>query len=347
MPAGQGRNGRRTAARARLELSRRTFLGALLSSCAVPQALAQAPGDLRFAHAFGEFVLPKPATRVVSLGYTSHDALLALQTQPIAVRYWFGDQPHAVWPWAAPYLNGAAPQVLTGEVSAEVVAALQPDLIVGIGSGISEAEYALLSQIAPVLMHDAGSPAYGTPWNEMTLTLGRALGKDGLAGELVAGVEKRFADARARHPDWAGRSAVPAYHFGGETGVFTAVDTRGRFLRELGFVVPDELQRLAGENFYAGLSPEDLSVLDADLLMWISSFEEAPDLVNLPMRKMLRAHSAGREVFAGGVVAAAMSFGSVLSLPFVLDRTEADIAAALDGDPATEVASAVKAGLAP
>ena len=49
----------------------------------------------------------------------------------------------------------------------------------------------------------------------------------------------------------------------------------------------------------------------------------------------------------GSLVAAAMSFGSVLSLPFALRELEADIAAALDGTPATPVASAVRAGLAP
>lgn len=99
--------------------------------------------------------------------------------------------------------------------------------------------------------------------------------------------------------------------------------------------------------FYTPLSPEDLSPLDADLLIWISSFDVVPDIVALPMRRTMRAHKEGREVLAGAIVAGALSFGSVLSLPFALEQLEADIALALDGDPSTAVRSSVAAGLVP
>lgn len=325
-------------------MSRRAFLGATAASLAVRPAFAE---DIRFAHAFGEAVLPSPAKRVVSLGFTTHDTLLALGVPPVAVRYWFGDQPNGIWPWAQPHLAGSAPVLISGEIAMETVAALQPDLIVGIGSGMSEAEYAVLSQIAPTLMQAEGRAAYGTPWDELTRTLGRALGRDREAEDLVVTTRNRFADARARHPAWSGRTGVAAYHFAGETGAFTRRDTRGGFLAELGFQPSAEVERLAGDNFFTGLSPEDLSALDADLLVWVSSFDAAPDLAALTMRKMLKAHREGREVFASSLTAAALSFGSVLSLPFALSQLEADIALAVDGDPATVVPSSVKAGLAP
>lgn len=327
-----------------LAITRRAVLGALAACVAARPAHAQ---EMRFSHVYGETVLPRPAERVVSLGFTSHDPLLALGQPPIALRYWFGDEPNGVWPWARPYLNGAEPAVISGEIAMETVAALQPDLIVGIGSGISEAEYAILSQIAPTLMQEKDRPAYGTPWDELTRLLGRALGREAKAEEVIAATRRQFAEARARHPDWAGRTAAAAYHFGGETGAFARTDTRGGFLAELGFAPMPEVERLAGDAFFVGLSPEDLSPIDADLLIWISTFDEAPDLVSLTMRRMLKAHREGREVFAGSQIAAALSFGSVLSLPFALSQLEGDIAAAIDGDPATVVASAEKAGLSP
>ena len=101
------------------------------------------------------------------------------------------------------------------------------------------------------------------------------------------------------------------------------------------------------QGFYGDLSPEDLSPLDADVLVWVSSFETMPDLVALPMRRTLRAYAQGREVFAGPLLAGAMSFGSVLSLPFALSKLEDDIAAASDGNARTVVASAKAAGLTP
>lgn len=328
-------------------VSRRSFLtGPAASATAYGPALAAS--DLTFEHAFGTTVLPRPAQRVVSLGYTSHDPLLALGVRPVAVRHWFGAFPYGVWPWAQRQLGDAKPDVLIGEVSMERVASHNPDLIVAIGAGISEAEYSVLSRIAPVLVHEASDSTYGTPWDRMTLTLGRATGRLSEAQELVAGVRSAFADARGRHPAWAGRTGVAAYHWSGETGAFIGADTRARFLVELGFRPTEAVAALSGVNdFYAPLSPEDLSPLDADLLLWVSSYDTSPDLVALPMRRTLEACEEGREVFAGGVLAAALSFGSVLSLPFALDQLQGDIAAAIDGDPATPVDSAVKAGLAP
>jgi iron complex transport system substrate-binding protein len=318
--------------------------------CAAAAALAAGPAGAqdsrRIPHVFGETVLRAAPRRVVSLGYTTADPLLALGVQPVAVRRWFGDQPDAIWPWAQLLRKGPPPEVLVGDVLVERVALLEPDLIVGIGSGISRAEYDALSGIAPVLMQ-SGAASF-TAWDEIVTRLGLALAREAQAAELVAATRRRFAEVRARHLSWAGRTAVAAYNFSGETGAFTGEDTRGRFLAELGFVVPAELQRLSGtRGFYAKLSPEDLSPLDADLLLWVSTTGAVQDIVSLPMRPFLRAHREGREVLVSDVPAAALSFGSVLSLPFALAALEAEIAAAMDGELATPVPSAVRAGLAP
>ena len=332
--------------------SRRQLLGGFAASLLVPSLVATSASavedDLRFVHAYGETVLPGPAKRVVSLGYTTQDPLLALGVAPIAVRKWFGDMPYGVWPWAQPLLGDVKPALIEGEVSIEIVASLAPDLIVGIGSAISKDEYDVLSQIAPVLMHAPDKQTYGTQWDEMTRTIGRAVGKTARAEELIAQTRKNFTDARGRHPQWADKTAVCGYNFGGETGAFIGTDTRQSFLNELGFKTPEKLigMRSSGE-FYGRLSPEDLSPLDADLLIWISSFDSVPDIVALAMRKTLRMHREGREVLAGSLVAGALSFGSVLSLPFALDALEPEIELALDGNPQTPVPSAVKAGLAP
>ena len=90
--------------------TRREVLAALgagtLAAC-LGAGPVRAEGEIRITHAFGETVLPGPAQRVVSLGFTTQDTLLALGIVPLAVRGWFGDQPHSIWPWAQPFL--AAP----------------------------------------------------------------------------------------------------------------------------------------------------------------------------------------------------------------------------------------------
>ncbi|QHQ35137.1 ABC transporter substrate-binding protein [Algicella marina] len=327
--------------------SRRQFIAGAAATLAAPAVFA-AGTELRFTHAYGESVLAKPAERVASIGYNTHDTVLALGTVPVGLRYWYGDYPHGVWPWAQDALGDGEPVLMRGEVSMEIIAGLAPDVIVAAGSGISEAEYALLSQIAPVLMQEPQYTTFGSPWQAETRMIGRALGRPDRAEQLIQGLEAAFSDIKARHPDWSGKTAAAAWHASGQTGAFAAEDTRARFLAELGFVPTRKLLELPTiDGFYTTLSPEDLSPIDADLLVWISSLETAPDIAALAMRRTLDAHVEGREVFADQLISGALSFGTILSLPFALAELEEPIALALDGDPATIVPSSQKAGLLP
>lgn len=329
---------------------RRGFLRAAAALAALgfapaPTALADTPRIID--HAWGQAILPRPAQRVVSLGYTTHDTLLALGVVPRALRYWYGPSESGVWPWAEPLLQGAHPEVLRGEISLERVAAQKPDLIVAMGSGVTEAEYRVLNRIAPTLMHPAGSNPYDSSWRERTRILGYATGREATASQLITALDARLADTAARIGS-QGKTAAAGYLWSGTAGVYLPGDTRSDFLQALGFSLPDKLRDLTGGGaFYHDLSPEDLSPLDADLLIWVSAFDSDQDLAALRMRRTLNAHREGREIFTGALLAGALSHGSILSIPFALDRLEHELKVALDGDPATRVASAVQAGLAP
>ena len=328
-----------------MQMNRRMFLAASAAIVAAPLAMAE-DAPVTISHAYGETIINGPVSRVVSLGYNSHDPLLALGVKPVGIRYWYGDYENSVWPWAQEQLGDAAPTVITGEVSAEVVAGLNPDLIIAGGSGISEAEYALLSEIAPVVMHEEQYSTWGSPWDANLRLIGRAVGKAGRAEELIADVYEKFAEIKERNPHWAGQTAVAAWHDGGQTGAFMAEDTRARFFNELGFLTPEKLKTQSTiDGFYTTLSPEDLSPIDADLLVWISSYDRSPDIVNLAMRRTLTANHEGREVFCNQLLAGAVSFGTVLSIPYALEHLEGEINLALDGDPSTVVPTAKEAGL--
>ena len=56
---------------------------------------------------------------------------------------------------------------------------------------------------------------------------------------------------------------------------------------------------------------------------------------NVSARPFVAAHTDGRETVFGKQVTGAFSHGTLLSLPFALDRLVPAIEAALDGDPAT------------
>lgn len=117
-------------------------------------------------------------------------------------------------------------------------------------------------------------------------------------------------------------------------------DPRGRFLTDLGFEVPAAIGELSGEEFGTSISRERLDLLDTDVLVWLADTETARDEINAdPLYSGFEVRTQGRDVFLTetdpGEVYGATSFQTVLSLPFLLDELVPQLAAAIDGDPAT------------
>jgi iron complex transport system substrate-binding protein len=297
-------------------------------------------------HKYGSTTLSKPPERVVTIGFSEQDPVLALGVKPVAVREWFGGHPYAVWPWAQDELGDAKPQVLVmpfGELEFETIAALQPDLIVATHSGITEREYATLSRIAPTLAQPAEYPDFGVPWQEQTRLIGRALGREALADQLVAGVEAKIAAARDAHPEFLGASVAWAFPAGGQ-GQFWVVGpgtSPMRFLASLGFQLPPALASLIGERDSGQISGEQMMLLDVDVLIFqVGSEAERRAIEENPIFRRLKVAREGRTIFFTGVddpLYGALSFSTVLSLPFAVDQLVPRLVAAVDGDPATAV----------
>jgi iron complex transport system substrate-binding protein len=291
-------------------------------------------------HKYGASTIDAEPTRVVTVGFADQDALLALGVIPVGIRDWYGDQPNAVWPWATDELGDATPEVLSSsEVNYEQIKALDPDLIVGVTSGMTEQEYATLAQIAPTVPQSDEYIDYGVPWQVVTTTIGKAVGKEAAAEALVADVEGQIADVAAAHPDWKGKEAAVGYVLSEtEIGAYASGDARPKLMEALGFVTPKEFDELAGDAFYSSFSWEEMARLDRDLLLWISGDWTTNEKVKAnPLRQQLQAAAEGREVFMGQLEAGAFSFSSPLSLPYFLEQLVPQIEAALDGDPATAV----------
>lgn len=298
------------------------------------------------AHKYGETVVPHDPQRVVSVGYSDQDDLLALGVMPVGIRDWYGEQPHAVWPWAQAALGSAEPEVLPAdELNFEMVAALEPDLIIGVSSGMTEEQYDLLSTIAPTVPQPGDYPDYGTPWQVRTRMIGEAVGKAEEAEALVDALDERFAQVRTDHPEFDGLSAAVAFYFEDQPGAYASADVRARIMGDLGFVTPPEYDEIAGDSFYASFSPERIELLDTDVVVWLSS-EAAAEIAASPLRDGLAIASEGREIFVSSEVGGAFSFASPLSLGYLLDELVPELALAVDGDPATAVPSAVAVGAA-
>jgi iron complex transport system substrate-binding protein len=275
-------------------------------------------------HEFGKTTIGQRPERVVSIGFTDHDALLALGVQPVGIRKWYGEYDY-VWPWAEKALGDHKPELLPADdLNVEQIAALQPDLIIGQYVDLDEGEYQKLSKIAPTVAQPSGYPAFGAPWQLMTRNLGAAVGKAKEADALVAQVEGLFSAARSEHPEFKGVGLAYAGVYGDGTATYyveTDGSTRMRVLQDLGFVVPDELAALGDDAFYHQISAEKLDLLEQDVVLWEPAvLELLPAVRDNRLYRNLDVAQDKRDIFmTDPVVAGAMAHSSVLSLPVVLD----------------------------
>lgn len=288
---------------------------------------------------FGTAEVTEAPERVVVVGLVEQDALLALGIDPVATTKWFGESKGGVFPWAEEALgDGATPEVLdsTNGIPVEKVAALRPDLIIGIYSGMTQEEYDLLSKLAPTIAQTE-EVDYTESWQDTTLTVGQAVGRPQAAQDLVDDVEGQIEAAAEEHPEFAGKTAAVVTPYEG-LGVYGAEDPRGRMLSELGFEFPEQLQNPDATEFFWSFSAErtsDLAGIDA--LVWLD-YDAAPKA----MVSLFEGTDTSREgrffdiSDEAGAYYVAQSMVTPLSIPYTLERYVPQLAAAVDGDPATE-----------
>ncbi len=289
-------------------------------------------------HKYGSTTLEKAPTRVVCVGLTEQDALLALGIVPVAVTKWFGDAPGYIFPWAIDLLGDAAlPEVLedTNGVEIEKVAALRPDLIIGQYSGLTRKDYELLSAIAPTVAQSGDYADYGAPWDEMAMNVAKAVGQPDKMQALVDDVKQQISDQAAAHPEFAGMTAAVVTGYEG-LFVYGPEDPRSRMLVDLGFTFPSEVFGGDMEEFGESLSTERVSDLDqVGVAVWLD-YESDP-----AAKKVFEQTTTEKEgrwfdiAEEDGNYYVAHSFVTPLSIPYVLERYVPQLAAAADGDPST------------
>jgi iron complex transport system substrate-binding protein len=321
-----------------------TALG-VLAGCGSDDSPGGASGDkptvggafpAHVEHKFGTTTVPAKPRRIVTVGLTEQDTVLALGYKPIATTEWYGDQPYAVWPWARAALGDSKPQVLRTDDGFEFerIAALHPDLIIGVNSGMKRADYEKLSRLAPTIPPGKGSTDYFSAWDQQTELVAAALGKPRQGRALVEDIKTDYARVAAAHPEFRGKTATFSQN-GFYSGVIYAYpDGLGTdFLTMLGFTINPKLTPLVerrGEQ--VAISAERLEVLDADVIVFAT--EKPSDLAALkkvPTFGKLSAVSEHRSVYTDGTLAGAVYFMTPLSLPYVLKRLTPQLEAAVAG----------------
>ncbi len=294
-------------------------------------------------HIHGETTIPEQPVRVVSVGLTEQDTLLQLGVTPVGVTEWYGEQPFATWPWARDLLGGAEPTVLStaNGFEFEKIAALDPDLIVGTNAGISKKDYELLSAIAPTVTNEPGSPGYFSSWQDQTLQIARALGREDDGQALVDDVEAAYADVAADHPEWEGLTATFSQGAPYDGSLYVYPDGLNTdFLTELGFDITAGLEEFSPDGYQAQISGENVGQMEADVMVFATeSTQQFDDLQSFGTVANLDAVSQSRAVYTDDVLAGAIYFLTPLSLEYVLEHLTPQLGLAVDGDAPREYPS--------
>ncbi len=308
--------------------------GEAATSTTANAAAAAFPATVR--HKFGTTTVPAAPKRIVSVGLTEHDTLLALGYTPIAFTEWYGDQPEGIWPWAKEALGDARPEILHNSDGFEFerIAALRPDLIVGTNSGMRKADYDKLSALAPTIAAGVDSTDYFSPWDEQVELIAQALGEPEQERRLVADVRQQFADAAAAHPQLRGKTVSFSQNGFYDGLIYSYPDgLNTEFLTYLGLRIEPRVTALAGRRGeQVGISAERLDVLDSDIALFAT--ERARDigaLLKVPTFRGLRAVQGNHAVYTDGTLAGALYFMTPLSLRYVVERLPQELALAAEG----------------
>ncbi|APT91432.1 hypothetical protein CSPHI_11095 [Corynebacterium sphenisci DSM 44792] len=277
-------------------------------------------------HAFGETTIEQAPARVVALGHSDVDPLLALGVTPVWVRAWTSEGP---LPWQEPLIEGPAPEwVDMKEVDAEEIAAAEPDLILALYSGGDQETYDKPSRIAPTVTYRTGNGNWRQGWEDSTRDAAAAVGRPEKGEELIADVHERIAALREAHPEWEGKTAAMVFVEEGELGVNTSKDPRSRLLASIGFTIPESFDEFDEDGYYVTFSRERADLLDLDVLILDAPGEECvmDDLKADPALGQLPAITGGHAFCIGEVLAEdqqeALAWQTVLGIPYLLDALE-------------------------
>ncbi|WP_238586376.1 iron-siderophore ABC transporter substrate-binding protein [Rhodococcus rhodochrous] len=319
-----------------------TFALTACSSGGDDPAEASGPGAGAFPvtieHALGDTTIETEPERVVTWGFGSTDAALALGVVPVAMpAQSYGGDEQGVLPWIGDELtelDAETPTILQNDgtdVPVEQIAAARPDVILANYSGLTQDQYDTLSRIAPTVAYP-GEP-WATPWRDVVATVGQALGRSDDAERLIADTEAIIADKAAAYPQLQGRTVAAVWDTGDTFYVYKPADSRVEFLTDLGLVSAPSVTELSTDesSFYFTMSFEEVGKLTSDILLSYADDAAAQErTLAQPWAQTMQQVTEGRVATVNGTeLIAAVSPPTVLSLTWGIDAYLEALAAAV------------------
>lgn len=265
-------------------------------------------------HAMGTTEVPPAPQRVVVLTNEGTEAVLALGMTPVgAVRSWLGD------PWydhIAERMRGVAMVGTEHAPNLELIAALQPDLILG-NKLRQETVYNQLSAIAPTVM----SSVLNGAWQENFALYAEALGKADEGRRLLTAFDGRATALRSALGRGIKEKVSVVRFMPGAARIYYKDTFSGQILAQVGFSRPAVQDRGA---FADQVTKERIPDMDGDRMFYFlyergdgKAVDAARDWMREPLWKGLSAVQSGRVHKVSDAIW--NTSGGILSAHMVLD----------------------------
>ncbi|MFC3419915.1 iron-siderophore ABC transporter substrate-binding protein [Salinicoccus hispanicus] len=263
---------------------------------------------LTIEHAFGETVIEEKPERVATVQWGNQDVALALGVEPVGFSAAnFGVQDDSgLLPWTKEKLDELGvedPNVFqdTDGLDFEAISDSNPDVILAAYSGITQEDYDLLTEIAPVVAYPEA--AWATSWREQVTMNARGMGMEEEGQQLIEETETLVEEKLAEYPQIDGKKMVWTNFSGDDLSqlhIYTPADSRVKFLNEMGLTFPESVTDLIEdpESYSLNLSSENAQALsDADILIGYGESEMLETLQNDPLLGEIPAIRRGSVAF--------------------------------------------------
>lgn len=292
--------------------------------------------DARFPvtidHMLGSATIPAEPQRVVALGTADQDIAMALGVTPVAMIANPGD-PSGRFPWTpadADLTDVVMLPMEIGSTSVERIVALEPDLILATTASADASLYDQYAGAGVPIIAPLTGPVTDS-WQDVTLTIGRALRREDAARDVVASVEAEIASVTTELPGLAGRTFVVGVASSATQirVVSKGTDTSARLFHDLGMVVPADIE--AQENPTAvgaiDISYERIDLLhDADAIFLATVGDSRAALERNGVFASLPAVTGGRYLPYDQTSAIGLRVPTPLSVPYLLEQIRPTLA---------------------
>lgn len=290
--------------------------------CALPlfAMLASAPAIARdVTDSMGTVTVPDAPKRIVVLTNEGTEALLALGVTPVgAANSWNGDP---WWDHISDAMDGAEPVGKESAVNLELIAALEPDLILA-NKQRHEEIYPQLTAVAPTVM----SKKLRGDWKINFRLYAEALGKEQEADAAIADYDASVADLREKLGDHLNEEVSVIRFVPGQIRIYQLDSFSGVLLKDIGFHRPAN-QNV--EEFAIRTGKESIPDMDGDRIFYFTydtgdgkgtSLEEEvladPLWQSLSAVKAGKVHQVSDAIWntAGGILAAKLMLHDIAGI---------------------------------